>query len=963
MKNRVLLLLVSCILSVCTVQVGSAFVLEKGEDGAFPLVASGKPAAIHLSSEDFPGVQRIAGHLQSDIERVTGKSPKLEIDGKVKGKNVVIIGTLGKNKLIDKLASEGRINASKVEEKWETFGIQTVDKPLKGVEQALVIFGSDKRGTIFGMYELSRESGVSPWYWWADVPAQKKEELHVAAGFHSMGEPKVKYRGIFINDEAPALTGWSRETFGGFNSKFYEKVYELILRNRGNYLWPAMWHPAKFYVDDPENARLADEMGVVIATTHHEPMGRAHAEWWSKRDGPWDYNKNEAKLKEYWRGGVERLGDYESVVTLGMRGDGDHAMSEDTAVDLLERIVKDQRDIIADVTGKPAEETPQVWAIYKEVQDYYDKGMRLPEDVTVLLCDDNWGNIRVLPKKEDLNDKGGFGLYYHFDYVGAPVSYRWINVTQIERTWEQMNLAYEWGVDKIWLVNVGDIKPMELPISFFLDFAWDPEAIDAEDLPGYYVDWATQQFGSKHAEEIAEILSLQTKYASRRTPEMLKGDTYSLTNYREAERVLQEYRELADRAATVYAALPEAQKVAFYQLALFPAEAVLNLTEMYVAVGKNRAYAKQGRSSANFYANKAKAHFEKDAEMTRYYHEELMDGKWNHMMSQPKIGYTSWNSPQLNVMPSVNYVQSPSEPGLGYGPEYAPPVFKMYYGRVEYNDEMPRFDSINDQSYYFEVINNGTEPYGFKLEAREEWIRFSKSEGMVELEEKVYVTIDWDKLPEGESVGAFTVSGAGSSATISVPVLKHSLNAEGFVENSGVVSIDASQFERAVGNDEVRWTVVPNLGRTGSSVIAEPANAEARELTDRSPHLEYTFTLFEAGEFSVDSYLSPTLDFKQEGGLLFAVSIDDQEPKIVNMNEGEDKPDWKYPEWWTKSVADHIKVRSSKHSVLEPGVHTLKIWMIDPGIVFQKIVIDAGGLKPSYLGPPTSLYIESTPNL
>lgn len=958
MKIRILLVFVLGILGPSAVKARDAFVSENGSDDSFALVSSKGAAPLHVSSGDYPGVLKIAKHLQTDLEKVTGISPKLQVDAKVKGKRLVIIGTLGKNALIDSLAAEGKIDAVKVEGKWETFGIQTVDKPIPGVGEALVIFGSDKRGTIFGIYELSREIGVSPWYWWADVPVQKKSELHVLSGFHSMGEPKVKYRGIFINDEAPALTNWSQETFGGFNSEFYEKVYELILRNRGNYLWPAMWHPAKFYVDDPENARLADEMGVVIATTHHEPMGRAHAEWWSERDGPWNYNTNEAKLKEYWRGGVERLGDYESVVTLGMRGDGDHAMSEGTAVELLERIAADQRDIIADVTGKPAEETPQVWAIYKEVQDYYDKGMRLPEDVTVLLCDDNWGNLRVLPKKEDLNDKGGFGIYYHFDYVGGPVSYRWINVSQIERTWEQMNLAYEWGVDKIWLVNVGDIKPMELPISFFLDFAWDPDAIGAEDLPGYYVDWATQQFGSEHAEEIADILALQTKYAARRTPEMMKADTYSLTNYRESERVIGEYRELLERAKTVYDALPEEQKAAFYQLALFPAEAVCNLNEMYVAVGKNQAYSKQGRSAANFYADKAKMHFEKDAELTRYYHEELMGGKWNHMMSQPKIGYTSWNSPQLNVMPSVNYVQTPAGSGLGYAPEYSPPAFKMYYGRVEYQNEMPLFDSINEQSYYFEVINNGSDPYNFKLDAREDWIRFSESEGTVELEEKVYVSIDWEQVPAGETVGAFTVSGAGSSATISVPVLKHSMEVAGFVENEGVVSIAAERFERSVGNDDVYWSVVPNLGRTGSSVIAEPANAEVQALANNSPHLEYTFTVFEAGEVSVDSYLSPTLNYKQGEGLLFAVSIDDEEPRIVNMNKDEDKPDWKYPEWWNKSVGDHIKVRRSQHSVLEPGVHTLKVWMIDPGIVFQKFVIDAGGLKPSYLGPPSSDYVE-----
>ena len=397
----------------------------------------------------------------------------------------------------------------------------------------------------------------------ADVPVQKKNELFVASGVHSDGEPKIKYRGIFLNDEAPALSGWAKETFGGFNHKFYEKVYELILRNRGNYLWPAMWPPTAFFDDDPENYRLADEMGIVVSTSHHEPMMRSHEEWSRFGGGAWNYEINASQLQDFWRGGMERMKDYEGVVTIGMRGDGDEAMSENTATDLLQRIMSDQRSIIESVTGKPAAETPQVWALYKEVQDYYDKGMRVPEDVMVLLCDDNWGNVRILPKREDWDREGGFGIYYHFDFVGGPVSYRWLNVTQIEKVWEQMNLCWEWGVHDLWLVNVGDLKPMELPISFFLDFAWNPEAIAAADLPQYYLDWAQQQFGQELASEIAGILSLQTKYSARRTPEMLTPETYSLANYREADTMIADYQLLRSRARKVYENLPQEARSAF----------------------------------------------------------------------------------------------------------------------------------------------------------------------------------------------------------------------------------------------------------------------------------------------------------------------------------------------------------------------------------------------------------------
>ena len=322
-----------------------------------------------------------------------------------------------------------------------------------------------------------------------------------------------------------------------------------------------MWGRA-FYDDDSLNPKLADEYGVVISTSHHEPMMRAHVEWQRYGSGPWNYEKNENALKDLWRKGIERMNGYESVITLAMRGDGDEAMSPDANVELLEKIVKEQREIIKDVMKKEIEDVPQVWALYKEVQEYYDKGMRVPDDVTILLCDDNWGNIRKLPKlnveqseippRGEKPRKGGYGIYYHFDYVGGPRNYKWLNTNQIERVWEQMHLAYEYGADRIWIVNVGDIKPMEFPIDFFLDYAWNPEKYPAESLFEYYRSWAEEQFGKEYSDEIADIISKYTKYNSRRKPELLSPETYSLINYREAETVVLDYNQLLEKANKIY---------------------------------------------------------------------------------------------------------------------------------------------------------------------------------------------------------------------------------------------------------------------------------------------------------------------------------------------------------------------------------------------------------------------------
>ncbi|RZL13751.1 MAG: glycosyl hydrolase, partial [Hymenobacter sp.] len=451
----------------------------------FTLAANGKAAAIYASGNDWPGVLRAAKDLQADVQRVTSLTPAFSTTAAPAGKEVILIGTLGKSTLIDGLVKQNKLDVSGVAGKWEVFVRQVVANPMPGVDRALVIAGSDKRGTIYGIYDVSQQIGVSPWYWWADVPVKAQSTLRLSAARHTLGEPKVKYRGIFINDEAPALSGWSKEKFGGVNSKMYTHMFELILRLKGNYLWPAMWGNM-FNVDDPLSPELADMYGIVMGTSHHEPLTRAHEEWKAFGHGtPWNYQTNDSTLRRFWRGGMRRMGTRENIVTVGMRGDGDEPMSEGSNIALLEKIVNDQRTIIAEETHKPADQTPQMWALYKEVQDYYDKGMRVPDDVTLLLCDDNWGNLRKLPKLGDKPRRGGYGIYYHFDYVGGPRNYKWLNTNPLPRIREQMHLAYEHDVRQIWVVNVGDLKPMELPISFFLDYAWNPDNIKADQVAAY----------------------------------------------------------------------------------------------------------------------------------------------------------------------------------------------------------------------------------------------------------------------------------------------------------------------------------------------------------------------------------------------------------------------------------------------------------------------------------------------
>lgn len=811
-----------------------------------------KDAVIYVDANDFPLVKRSSEFLQHDIEMVTGK--KLPIVNSIPGltKHVIVIGCAERSSVITAWIRLQKIKPPA--NKWESYSIQSVKDPNKNIRSALIISGYDRRGTAFGVFELSKKIGVSPWYWWADVPVKKKTDLYIKNGILIADAPKVKYRGIFINDEAPALSNWSKEKFGGFNHRFYEKVFELMLRLKANYLWPAMWGNA-FYYDDSLNIKSADEYGIVIGTSHHEPLMRAHEEWkYFGKGKKWNYDSTEAGLKDFWRGGMQRAWN-EKIVSVGMRGDGDEPMSRQTATALLERIVKDQRKIIEEVTGKPAAETPQLWALYKEVQDYYDKGMRVPDDVTLLLCDDNWGNIRKLPKLNEKPRKGGYGIYYHFDYVGGPRNYKWLNTNPIPRVWEQMHLAWEYNAREIWIVNVGDIKPMEFPISFFLDYAWNPEKIGADDLQQYTEQWVAAQFGSKYAKDIADIISKYTKYNGRRKPELLNENTYDLDYSDEFEMVVNEYNTLLTKTEKINRRLPSEFRDAYFQLVLHPVKACANLNNLYYNVALNREAYKDKYIIANKYADQVKQLYINDSLISLQYH-QLANGKWNHMMDQAHIGYTYWQQPPSQKMPRVRYV--------------------------------PQDSIINDTRLLDTIIA----PSAKKL------------------------------VPKN------------SGGNI-------------FVETGDCVSIEAANYTRKINAKGNVIKILPDLGRTGSSVTVFPVTMTPQSLVYNSPKLEYDIYVYNNGSIKLQSYFSPSLNFHNDEGLRYAIAIDDELPQVISINKEDNDV-----KTWENWVANNIIIKTTNHTIVKPGKHILKCWIMSPGVLLQKLVINFGDIKPYYLGPP-----------
>jgi glycosyl hydrolase family 115 (putative glucuronidase)/glycosyl hydrolase family 115 len=918
-------------------------------DGSFPLVQSKVAAVVYVDSRDHAGVVRAAGDLVMDISRVTGFTPATAHDDQNLGAHVVIAGTVGKSALIDRLIREGKIDASGITGKWEAFLIQVVATPLPGVASALVIAGSDKRGTIYGIYDLSEQIGVSPWHFWADVPVVHKDALFVKAGKYGESEPAVKYRGIFLNDEAPALSGWVKEKYGTYNHQFYEKVFELILRLKGNYLWPAMWGNA-FNEDDPLNPKIADEWGIVMGTTHHEPMLRAQQEWKRHGTGPWDYTKNAEVLRQFWEEGVKRNKSYESIISIGMRGDGDMPMAgteQGANIALLEKIVADQRKIIREQVNPNLAAVPQLWALYKEVQGYYDNGMRVPDDVTLLWCDDNWGNIRRLPTPEERKRSGGAGIYYHFDYVGGPRNYKWIDTNPVPKVWEQMNLALAYGADRIWIVNVGDLKPMEFSIDFFLNLARDPKRWPKEKIGEFTRLWAEREFGAAHAAEIAVLVSRTLKYNGRRKPELLEPATYSLIDYQEADRVVADYKEIVAKAEKISAALPENARDAFFQLVTHPAKANAQVTELYVAAAKNSLYAAQGRAAANDMAAKTRALFQADIELTDYYNHTMARGKWNHMMDQTHIGYTYWQEPPSNSMPAVKEIELPTAAAMGVAIEGSAAAGPAATGEAV----LPGFDVFNQPQRFIDVFNRGKAPFEFTATASAAWIRLSATKGTVEKEQRLWVSVDWSKAPHGTAVGSVTITGAGTPVTVKVRAANPETPAKsalkGFVEADGYVSIEAEHFTRKTDSGPVRWEEIEDYGRTLSAMTVFPVTA-ASATPPQSPHLEYEMYLFDPGKVEVEAILSPTLNFVPGRGLRYAISFDDQPPQTVDALTQNSQRDWE------TTVKDSVRIAKSSHMLSGTGYHTLKIWMVDPALVLEKLVVNLGGVKPSYLGPQES---------
>ncbi len=985
MRPRVLVGIV--LLLACAWLSDSAFAIGQAQyvetvptPGGFPIVQGGAAAAIWVDPGDWPGVIRAVNDLQADIARVSGCQAAIHNDAGSLAGHAIIVGTIGRSRVIDDLARSGKIDTSRIAGKWESFFLQVVANPLPGAAAGLVIVGSDKRGTIYGVYDLSEQMGVSPWYWWADVPVQHKAALFVKAGRYQQGEPSVKYRGIFLNDEAPDLSGWVAEKFGtipprenppipqgvaNYGSRFYARIFEVILRLKGNYLWPAMWNNA-FNEDDPENPRLANLYGIVMGTSHQEPMLRAQKEWdrrYLHTLGTWNYAVQPDVLAKFWRDGIRRNKHDESIITIGLRGANDTPMAPggpEANMTLLEKIVDVQRKIIAEEMNPDVAKVPQLWCLYKEVLDFYKAGMRVPDDVTLLWPDDNWGNNRRLPTADERKRSGGAGIYYHFDYHGGPRSYQWINTNPIPKIWEQMSLAKEYGADRIWIVNVGHFKGYELPTEFFLDYAWNTRRWTNATMDEFTRLWAEREFGPDHASEIAGIVSQYTRFNGRRKPELLSPQTYSLVNYREAETVAGDFKALADRAEKLSGLLPADERDAFYELVLFPTKASALVNELYVTAGKNALYAKQERSMTSAMADKTRDLFSADTALMGEFNRTLAGGKWDHFMDQPHLGYTSWQDPPSNSLRAIPLtdLNVPDTASMGVAVEGSEDSWPGAQGVPA----LPRFDPYGAQQRYVEIYKRGTRPFAFTARPDREWLSVSAAKGTVDSVVRLWVSIDWSKTKDGEDSGAVQVAGTGRTIPVRVSIFNPGRLPSGspgaFVEGDRYVSIEAEHYSNATRSGSNRWIKIDGYGQTLSGMRSSAgADAPPLRLGTQSPCLQYRMCLSDTGSAVVEGIFGPGLNFLAGRAVQYGVSFDNEQPELVTLIPKEYSAQNGNRDW-ERTVILNTRSSRTTHRIGKAGYHTLKVWMVDPGVVLEKIVVDLGGVRPSSLGPPESRQIK-----
>ncbi len=987
----------------------------------FSLIRNGGAVPLLIEEAAFEGVRKIGESVASDLEMVTGVRPDLLTEKQILSEEAVILcATCGRSPLMERLVQEGKMSLASLEGKREVYRIAYVSRPFDGVAEALVICGSDKRGTIYGMFALSEYLGVTPLVYWGDsLPPQNAHPILGEDICTLSKEPSVRYRGFFINDEWPCFGTWVTEHFGGFCAEAYRYVFEFLLRMKGNYLWPAMW-TSSFPLDGPEDAneKLADLYGVIIGYSHHEPCLRASEEWdkvrgeESRYGNEWNFYTNRQGLLRYWEDALKRSGGYENMITIGMRGERDSSMLGDDAslaenIALLKDIITKQRQLIQKTIGEDLNGKPLMLALYKEVEDYFYgdgdvsglKDWEGLEGVICMLCEDNYGNMRTLPTKELRSRKGGFGMYYHLDYHGGPVSYEWIDSTPLTKMWEQMCTAYEYGIRELWIVNVGDLKFHEVPLTFFMNMAydfdtWGTERMDSAEA--FLRKWAAQNFreaGGGLQERIARVFTEYIDLLHLRRPEALNEKVYHPCHYLEADRILERVREVERLSAEIMEQLCDREKRGYYSMVHFPAMAGMNLMKLQLYAGRNQHYASQGRTIANEYGRLAADCIEKDRLFTEEFG-RFAEGKWNGMQLAPHIGFTRWNEDGCRY-PVLSRVTPIKKSRLSVSRKDDNQVFYKQYGEpavIRVDD----FLSFDCDRVLLELANDGQGALRCRIVPEEggmpDWLQVGPSDGTAHpegaasligeepsvLEEQsagevysvgeerpvkeVEIRCLRERLPLGVSKKRLFITDGDTLVAVEIRARSFQtkeLPPMTFLPRRGVVTMDAKHFCEKADVQGAGFRVLEHYGRYGSAVKVFPVTRSFPE-TAKKPRLTYQFWLEETGRYRIELLTAPTNSPVKGKALRLMVTPSGSEPRIVTVVPETFRAGDHRDEDWCRGVLDQIRTVALE-AEWDAGVCRLSVEALDAGVVLERIRIYPleSRLADSYLGPEESPFSQN----
>ncbi len=907
-------------------------------DGAGPLATAG----------DF---------LAHDLTTLSGQRPVISTGVANQSGTAILIG-LANAPLIASLLKANHIDTTPVAGKWEVYGRVVLPAPWDSKSRVLVIFGSDIRGTIWGVSDLSREMGVSPWEWWADVTPRRAARITVDGTLHYAHAPSVKYRGIFLNDEDFGLKPWAAKTYepeaGTIGPKTYARVFELMWRLKANTIWPAMHKGTVAFDDVPGNAEMAARYAIIHATSHAEPMLRNNdREWDAAKRGPFNYLTNRANMLAYWDEAVASHKQFENIYTMGLRGVGDVPMiganSASQTGAILQDVIAEQRKILANRIGEPVDRIPQVFTPYKEVLLAYDTGLKLPDDITLTWPDDNYGYIRRLSNPAERARSGGSGVYYHISYWGGPTSYLWLATTHPALLWEEMNKAWRFDAHKIWILNVGDIKPGEYLTELFLDMAFDADDFaNAASVRAHLGRWAAKNFGPEHAAEITDVMWRYYDLAFARKPEFMGFNTtypttapqqtaFNMLDFGdENARRAAAYRDIAARAATLKHELPPDRQDAFYELVEYPVAAAAAVNTRSLDLDKAIVYGLQRRASANDYSMRAQAAQTALTAETAFYNDKLANGKWRGMM---------------DVAPHKL-------------PQFAEPAFPTWKGKDDKTcavqveggafyegggalPALPPFQPELRQTRYVDLFLKSPAARAWKAVASVPWIRLSTSHGTFSpgnSEQRINASIDWDHAPDG---GGATIAFTCEGTTITLPVAvklapRNTVANVSFVESDRIVSIYATHADMTSAG----WEMLDGLGHTGSSLrsVLDMASLNVDAIA-KAPVVVYRFATSTENDKAILRVIAlPTLPITSQNGTRVAISLDGATPVVLDLATAESSAQWR------QNVLTNTAIGTIGDLNLKPGAHELKVFALDPGLILDRFEIAFAGAARAY-GP------------